>query len=389
MMMEEDSRTHSIVIAGDLLPSTKNLTLFEKGDAVTIFGDKVFQLFSKADFSIVNLEGALTDGTEKQIKTGPVLKASKSSVNGLKSLNVSAIALANNHIMDYGEVGYVDTINSIEASGMQHVGSGNGIDEIKTHLSLVIAGKKICIYNVSESFYNIPDICHAGCNLYDEWIVCNEIKSLKEKHDYVFVIYHGGSEYFPYPTPMVRRRFHRMADCGADFVTAQHTHCIGCEEYYNGAYLLYGQGNFLFARQYTKGRMVREGLLLEVLIDNQLTVKKHYVCVNEDDVLGNFDMWDSSEFEERSNNVNNDKLIEEEYGKLEFQEIKNKFLLSFKGAFPFRNVFLKYFPQWYKNKISKTYSREQIMTNMTVNTQERRQEDVLYLWKYIMENHEK
>lgn len=35
---------------------------------------------------------------------------------------------------------------------------------------------------------------------------------------------------------------------GADIITAQHTHCNGCEEWYNGTYLLYGQGNFLFSR---------------------------------------------------------------------------------------------------------------------------------------------
>ncbi len=379
--MEEDCRTHSIVIAGDLLPSTKNLTLFEKGDAVTIFGDKVFQLFSKADFSIVNLEGALTDGTEKQIKTGPVLKASKTSVNGLKALKVSAIALANNHIMDYGEVGYVDTINSIEASGMQHVGSGNSIDEIKTHLSLVIAGKKICIYNVSESFYNIPDISHAGCNIYDEWIVCNEIKSLKETHDYVFVIYHGGAEYFPYPTPMVRRRFHRMADCGADFITAQHTHCIGCEEYYNGAYLLYGQGNFLFARQYTKGRMVREGLVIELLINDTLQVKKHYVRVSDEDLLYCLEEDNLHSFYERSKRIDDFDMVDDEYCKLEAKEIMKKYLISFRGG---GGVMYKLFPNYYINCLVRTYSKEQILLNMTVNNQERRKEDVLYMWKYIM-----
>ena len=78
---------------------------------------------------------------------------------------------------------------------------------------------------------------------------------------------------------MVRRRFHRMVDCGADFVTAQHTHCIGCEEYYNGAYLLYGQGNFFFARQYTK-KMTREGLVVEICFrekEKSVEIKKHKI----------------------------------------------------------------------------------------------------------------
>ena len=33
---------------------------------------------------------------------------------------------------------------------------------------------------------------------------------------------------------------------GADVVLCQHSHCIGCYEQYEGAHILYGQGNFHF-----------------------------------------------------------------------------------------------------------------------------------------------
>ena len=39
-----------------------------------------------------------------------------------------------------------------------------------------------------------------------------------------------------------------MAENGADVVICQHSHCIGCYEEYQGCYILYGQGNFHFAR---------------------------------------------------------------------------------------------------------------------------------------------
>ena len=56
-----ENTVYKIIIAGDLFPSDGNIDLFEKGDARSLFGPEVCQLFSEADFSIVNLEGALTD----------------------------------------------------------------------------------------------------------------------------------------------------------------------------------------------------------------------------------------------------------------------------------------------------------------------------------------
>ena len=37
-----------------------------------------------------------------------------------------------------------------------------------------------------------------------------------------------------------------MAECGADAVICQHSHCVGCYEEYNGCCILYGQGNAHF-----------------------------------------------------------------------------------------------------------------------------------------------
>ena len=50
-----------IIVAGDILPWKNNVELFKKGDAFTLFGEKVYNLFESADFSIINLEGPLTD----------------------------------------------------------------------------------------------------------------------------------------------------------------------------------------------------------------------------------------------------------------------------------------------------------------------------------------
>ena len=57
--------TSKLIIVGDLFPFKSNFDLFAKGDIKALFGDEICKLFSRADYRICNLEGALTDGNDR------------------------------------------------------------------------------------------------------------------------------------------------------------------------------------------------------------------------------------------------------------------------------------------------------------------------------------
>lgn len=377
---------YRLILAGDLLPWSNNCKLFENGEASTLFGEEVCKLFQKADFSIVNLEGPLTDSNACQSKIGPVIKAGKDTVRGIKALGVKAVALANNHITDYMQEGVTDTLKVLEDNGIQYVGAGLDEHHITTHLS-ISGERKICIYNVSETFFNAPTSTSAGVNLYDEYRVCNELRDLKKQHDYVIVIYHGGAEYFPYPTPQTRQRFHRMVDSGADFITAQHTHCIGCEEFYNGAYLLYGQGNFLFAKQDIKP-MTKEGFVLELVFRNSLEVIKHHVELTKEACLHSTDYKEQQVFEERSERIIDEDFIIQQFEKLKPDSIVDRYLLAFKGKSFLLYKFKRFISKKTWRRIIESYTHNQIMRNQFVLNSDRAREDVFYMWNHIAENNE-
>lgn len=378
-----------ILVAGDLLPSEENYALFERGDVVTLFGDRVCQLFGQVDFSIANLEGPLTDSTVPQIKDGPIIKAPRATVTGIQKLGLSAVALANNHITDYLQHGIDETLSILNEVGIKHVGivprkGEEGCSD--KYYSFSIDGRRICIYNVSETFFNRPSKETSGANVYDEWIVLNEIKALKQKHDFLIVIYHGGAEYFPYPTPQTRTRFHRMVECGADFITAQHTHCIGCEEWYNGSYLLYGQGNFLFARQIKYPNLTKQGLITEIIItDNGFSVKNHVVNI-KDNVICYDEGQDLSSFYERSERVDDEEYIIDQFTKLKVEEIMQRYLLSSKGDYPLRRVTRRLFPNSIKHP-EVAYDYSQLLRNFDVLQGERRREDMYYVWLYLLKKY--
>ena len=377
-----------VLIAGDLFPSEENYGLFVKGDAESLFGEEICQLFAQADFSIANLEGALTDSKEPQQKDGPSIKAPMETIAGIKKLGLTAVALANNHITDYQNQGCIDTFHTLEKAGIKYVGlvTSDKAQSDGKFLSIEIKGKRICIYNVSETFFNQPFKDCYGAHLYDEWIVCNEIMNLKKEHDFLVVLYHGGAEYLPYPTPQTRTRFLRMAECGADFITSQHTHCIGCEEWYNGSYLLHGQGNFLFARQKMFPDITKQGLVCEIMItDDSFCIKNHVVNINGN-VLEYDSKQDLTQFKERSKHVDDDEFIVKEYQKLKVGEIMNKYLIASKGGYPFQRIIKRLFPSVIKHP-EQTYVYGQVLRNYNVLQGERRREDMYYVWKYILENH--
>ena len=236
-----------IMYGADLVPHPdKNEHFFIAGDARALFGDAL-DVIKSADRFIINLECALSDRGEPIPKCGPNIRRDPRSVNGLVAAGVTDVMLANNHLFDYGTEAYRDTLKVLEDAGLPYTGVGeNDQDSRKIYYIDLGDGKKLGIVNVTEHEYTyaLPDRC--GCNPYDPYLTMEDIREAKKNADYVTVIYHGGKEYCHYPSPRVYRMTHEMVHNGADVVLLQHSHCIGTYEEYQGAHIVYGQGNLHF-----------------------------------------------------------------------------------------------------------------------------------------------
>lgn len=375
-----------IVIAGDLLPSSDNTSLFEAGDVWALFDQKILDLFQQADFSIVNLEGPLTSAATKQRKVGPVLKAAPDVVHGISALGVTCMALANNHFTDYLQQGCNEALDTLDRASIKHIGAGINRSLINTHVSFTCGEKKICVYNVSESFFNHADEKNAGVNIYDEYIVCNEIKRLKQSHHFLIVIYHGGAEMCPYPTPIVRLRFRRMSDCGADFITAQHTHCIGCMEQYGSSYLLYGQGNFFM--EHMRSPLARQGLVTEIILgDGMPEIKQHVVRISSGKLIYD-ESQDLTSFYERTEEIKDEALATKRYEDFVWgnKDLKNKYYQAYKGNFFGRLLFRRFFPHTFMHYIENHYTQQQLSRIVFSLESDRMREEVCCLWKQLQKH---
>ena len=296
-----------IIIAGDLLPMPCNYDLFSAGDAQALFGEKLCALFASADLRVCNLEGCFTDSDNPIEKIGPSIKAPTESIRAIQALGIDCATLGNTHSMDYGRQGYLDTCRTLTESGIGFFGWGDNAGSIKSYIEFEDGGRRIVLYNTTERFENAPQEDYPGVNLYDEYRVCQELGRLRERCDFLIVLYHGGIEGSHCNSEAMRRRFHRMADSGADVVISQHTHAVGEEERYNGAYLLYGQGNFCFHFRPDVTPLLAEGLVLELEIDDDgFTAKPHRV-LRTDKGCAYDETQDLSGFYERSSS--HDRLL--------------------------------------------------------------------------------
>lgn len=364
-----------IIIVGDTFPTYTNVNYFSDGDVKSLFGEKICEMFNDADLTICNLEGALTDNPGRCNKIGAVVVAPTSCIIAYKKLGVDCCMLANNHITDGGHQGVIDTIDTLDKAGISHIGAGRNEKEINRSVVYELGNVKVGLYNVCELMFNKPGTDKGGAWLYDEYIVCREIEDLKSKCDYLIVIYHGGIERFRYPSPEIKKRFHRMVDNGADMILSQHTHCVGCEEWYNGAYLLYGQGNFLF-RDIRPGQ-TDEAIMIEVsFINKKADVKKHLVKSVDKKFIRYNEQQDFSTFQQRSQKVKDDNFVRQQFNLFCYHDL-SRYMGAFRNQTIIMRAIRKFFPSIHKSYIFKSYSLKNLMTLFMYIRSEQKREEVL------------
>lgn len=314
-----------ILIGADIVPTKSNYDYFINGDIDYLIGDELKELFSEADFVMLNLETPLTDTKNEIVKSGPRLIAPTECINGLVKINPHFFTLANNHILDQNESGLKDTIECLSRNSISYAGVGNNINDMIKSVIKEINGIRIGIYCCAEHEFSIATENRAGANPYDPLYCFDEIKALKEKSDIVVVLYHGGKECYRYPSLQLQRVFRKFSEVGANYVIAQHTHCIGCIEEYEQSTLVYGQGNFLFDD--SDSEYWQTSMLLELEIDENKKSSLSFIpCVKCENRVRMADAKEKaqilSEFAKRNEEIKSESFLREQYKK--FAETKRK-----------------------------------------------------------------
>lgn len=194
------------------------------------FLENVSGVFESDDLTIVNLEGPLTDSTNKQDKTF-AFKGDGSYTEILTSGSVEVVNLANNHSYDYGTEGFEDTQENVEAAGITWF----GYDETPV---MEVNGVKVGLVGV----YMLRLTDEEG-----KEAIASRIQQVEEAGaEVVIVSFHWGVEGSYTPTESQEMLAKYAIDEGADLVVGHHPHVLQGIDEYNGKYIVYSLGNFCF-----------------------------------------------------------------------------------------------------------------------------------------------
>ncbi|MFA6104256.1 MAG: CapA family protein [Victivallaceae bacterium] len=228
--------------AGDygILPEPGKLIAADGGKALA--GN--IRKLTEADFSIVNLEIALT-GTAEVSGRG-VRGDREIFMNFQKLAPFSAYSLANNHIRDAGAEALLQTIERFNAESIRYVGAGRNQAEAEAPLFAEMKGVKLGILAFAQNENQIADSAAPGAaELLADKVIAAAGKLVGQCAVPV-VIMHEGFEFMDFPRTQFKDLCHKLAGIGVKLVIGHHSHVPQGIEKIGDTLIFYSLGNFLF-----------------------------------------------------------------------------------------------------------------------------------------------
>ncbi|EHO41994.1 Capsule synthesis protein, CapA [Caldithrix abyssi DSM 13497] len=225
--------------------------------------------FKEADVSVINLEAPFTS-SDSAMEKPYVFKAKPKYVEVLKYGGVDLVNLANNHIYDYGKEGLLETLETLERAGLAFIGAGRNINQARKPAIFEIKGLKLAFmgyYGLRAHEESHPATeTEPGTALRKLKYIKEDIKQLKDRVDFITVIFHWGQEKKNIPEADQIRFAHRVIDYGADLIVGHHPHVLQGVEKYKKGVIVYSLGNFIFGGN---SRTYEETAVLQVNIPVQ------------------------------------------------------------------------------------------------------------------------
>ena len=216
----------------------------------------VRSLVEQSDIFLFNMEGVLLPpeylGFSTQYPHQSCFVSPPSFASYMKAGTLTVASLANNHVLDGGEIGVEETRVALEENGIHYVGAGSDASEACQPLLLTVKGVKIgfLAYNlINESVFSAKEdspgaASFAACNVTDS------IRRLNEKADVVVVVLHWGTSWTQEVTASQIVTADQMFQAGADIVIGHHPHMLQAVKAYEKKLTIFSLGNFMLRPDY-------------------------------------------------------------------------------------------------------------------------------------------
>ncbi len=200
------------------------------------------------DITVGNLEAPLAQGGMEFKNKRFRFKTDPRAAAALKRAGFSILTLANNHMMDFGSDGLLETIYNLDRQGILHSGAGETLAAARREVLASCNGSKIAFlaYSLTYPAEFYAGGKHAGTAPGFPPYIREDIARARAAADYVVVSFHWGAENAATPKSYQVSVAHRAVDAGADLVLGHHPHVLQGIERYKGSVIFYSLGNYAF-----------------------------------------------------------------------------------------------------------------------------------------------
>jgi poly-gamma-glutamate synthesis protein (capsule biosynthesis protein) len=240
-----------------LLAEQANGPIPRRNGASYVWGAALDQLERmQPDARIINLETAVTRSNDRARK-GINYRVSPENAECLAAARIDCCVLANNHVLDWGRAGLLETLMTLQKLNIKATGSGRNDHEARAPAVLSLAKARLLIFSFGSTSSGIPREWAAtpdapGVNLLPDLSeasaseVAHQVMSRRRQGDLVVVSIHWGSNWgyhIPHEQQVLARAL--IDKAGVSIVHGHSSHHPRAIEIYRDRLILYGCGDFL------------------------------------------------------------------------------------------------------------------------------------------------
>ncbi len=241
--------TLSIVFTGDILLDRGVRRVINQHGVDHLFSDGIDSVFRSAQLVVGNLECPATK-IEAPVFKRFIFRGEPEWLDTLRQHGITHLNLANNHSIDQGREGLLDTRRNIIAAGMVPMGAGENMQQASEPVLLASEPRNVwfvpSLRLALENYAYLPDKPCVSQEPMDSLI--RRVHRLRQEDSTAVIIVslHWGGEHTLKPVPRQRLEAHQLILAGADALICHHTHTLQTIETFMGKPIYYSIGNFIF-----------------------------------------------------------------------------------------------------------------------------------------------
>jgi Bacterial capsule synthesis protein PGA_cap len=236
----DSSRIRTLVATGDVIPARyTDFTIRNLGDDFLYTVRATADIVADADLTVINLEAPLVDYCPVHTE-GFTFCGRPGFLAAMEAAGVDVVTLENNHIGNYGQPGIDETVAHLDGAGYEWA-------DRDTPTTVDVRGMKFGFLAFNGVIETV-----------DREAMAAQIAALDPQVDVLSVSFHWGAEYVSLPdiAPGVAEDHpidlaHLAIDSGADFIIGNHPHWVQAAEVYNGKWITYAHGNYIFDQMWS------------------------------------------------------------------------------------------------------------------------------------------